>query len=255
MNSTSQTVARLREEIRRLECSRVLLGDQRISSGCEALDALFPGGGLRRGSLVEWLRGGMGSGAATLALHYARQACRQGTHLVVIDRLRQIYPPALAGWGIDLAQVILVHPRDVREELWVWDQSLRCTAVGAVWGEIERIDGRSFRRLQLAVEDSGGVGLLLRPSRARSEPTWADVRLLVQPCEGHQVRQLRVHLLSTRGSAARGGVLLELDEWSGRLQKARGRHETRVGGLAASLGRPTADRRSTGTYGSSVDPV
>ncbi len=255
MTSTTDTIARLRAEIRRLECSRAMLGDQRISSGCEALDALFPGGGVRRGSLVEWLRGGVGSGAATLALHYARQACRQGTSLVVVDRLRQVYPPALAGWGIDLAQVILVHPRDVREELWAWDQSLRCAAVGAVWGEIERIDGRSFRRLQLAVEDSGGVGLLLRPLRARIEPTWADVRLLVQPCGGQQVRRLSVHLLSTRGSAARGTVSLELDEWSGRLQKARDLHETRTGNLAASLARTTADRRATGTYGSSVDPV
>ena len=253
MTSTSETIARLRTEIHRLECSRAMVDDQRISSGCEALDALFPEGGVRRGSLVEWLPGGAGSGAATLALHYARQACRQGTSLVVIDRLRQVYPPALAAWGIDLAQDVLVHPRDIREELWVWDQSLRCTAVGAVWGEVERIDGRSFRRLQLAVEDSGGVGLLLRPLRARVEPTWADVRLLVQPRGARQGRHLCVHLLSSRGSAARGTVLLELDEWSGRLQKARGLHETRTGSLAAQLARTTADRRSTGTYGSSVD--
>jgi protein ImuA len=251
MTSISETIARLRREIRCLEHAAPALGGDCISSGCESLDRLLPDGGVPRGSLVEWLGGGAGSGAATLALHYARQACRQGGNLVVVDRLRQVYPPALAGWGVDLAQVILVHPRDVREEIWAWDQSLRCTAVGAVWGEIERIDGRSFRRLQLAVEDSGGVGLLLRPLRARREPTWADVRLLVEPRCGERGRQLCVHLLHCRGAAARGTVLLELDEWSGRLRKARGAHETRLGGLAAELARTTADRRSTGTYGAS----
>jgi protein ImuA len=247
MTSISETIARLRREIRCLEQKPTVLGDGRICSGCDPLDQLLPDQGVLRGSLVEWLYGRAGSGAATLALLYVRQACRQGGALVVVDRLRQVYPPALAAWGIDLAQVILVHPRDVREEIWVWDQSLRCTAVGAVWGEIERIDERSFRRLQLAVEDSGGVGLMVRPLRARREPTWADVRLLVEPRCGDQGRQLCVHLLHCRGAAARGSVLLELDEWSGRLQKARGTHETRIGGLAAELARTTADRRSTGT--------
>lgn len=251
MTAIPEIIARLRGEIRCLEHSRPVAGEDVIGSGCDPLDRLLPDGGVRRGSLVEWLQGGPGSGAGTLALHYARQACCQGGALVVVDRLQQVYPPALAGWGIDLSQVVLVHPRDRQEEIWVWDQVLRCTAVAAVWGEIERIDGRSFRRLQLAVEDSGGVGLLLRPLRARREPTWADVRLLVEPRCGERGRQLCVHLLHCRGAAARGTVLLELDEWSGRLRKARGTHETRLGGLAAELARTTADRRSTGTYGAS----
>ncbi|MCL4206610.1 MAG: hypothetical protein KJ000_29355 [Pirellulaceae bacterium] len=249
MTAIPEIIARLRGEIRCLEHHRPVAGEDVIGSGCEPLDRLLPDGGVRRGSLIEWLQGGAGSGTGTLALHYARRACCQGGALVVVDRLRQVYPPALAGWGINLSQVILVHPRDAREEIWIWDQALRCTAVAAVWGAIERIDGRSFRRLQLAVEGSCGVGLLLRPLRARQEPTWADARLLVEPRCGDQGRQLCVRLLHCRGAAARGAVLLELDEWSGRLQKARGTHETRIGGLVAELARATAARRPTGTCG------
>ncbi|MCH5376663.1 MAG: hypothetical protein JJ992_22085, partial [Planctomycetes bacterium] len=157
MMSTPETIARLRDRIRCLEHRHPVAGGHVLRSGCEPLDRLLPDGGVRRGSLVEWLEGEAGSGAATLALHYARQACREGGVLVVADRLRQVYPPALAAWGIDLSQVILVHPRSSREEVWVWDQALRCPAVAAVWGEIDRIDGRSFRRLQLAVEESGAL--------------------------------------------------------------------------------------------------
>lgn len=247
MVASPETVARLRSRIRGLEQGRRLPGSSLIGSGCAALDGLFPEGGVRRGSLVEWLSRGPGSGAALLALHYAREACRAGGSLVVVDRLRQVYPPALAGWGIALSRVILVYPRDVREELWVWDQALRCQAVAAVWGEVQRIDGRSFRRLQLAVESAGGVGLLLRPWEARQRPSWADVRLLVEPCSGGQGWRLGVQLLHCRGAVSRGKVQLEVDRWSGRLQQGREQHETHPRGLAAGLAAAAARRRPTGT--------
>ncbi len=251
MIPTPEIVARLRDQIRCIERNHPVAGESVLHSGCDPLDRLLPDGGIRRGSLAEWLEGGAGSGAGTLALHYARQACCEGGVLVVVDRLRQVYPPALAAWGISLSRVIWVHPRDMREEVWVWDQALRCPAVAAVWGEIERIDGRSFRRLQLAVEDSGGVGLLLRPWSARWQPTWADVRLLVEPRCDQRGRRLCVRLLHCRGAAGRGMVELELDEWSGRLQKARETHETHSRDLAAELARATANRRPTGTCGPS----
>jgi protein ImuA len=218
-----------------------------IGSGCGALDRLLPDGGVRRGSLVEWLQGGSGSGAATVALHYARQACREGGVLVVMDRFQQVYPPALAAWGLDLSRVVLVYPPNAREEIWGWDQALRCTAVAAVWGEVQQIDARAFRRLQLAVESSGGVGLLLRPPDTRAQPSWADVRLWVEPRGALQNRRLCVQLLYCRGAAARGEVQLELDEWSGRLQQAREKHETHTRHLAAELARAKTHRRSTGT--------
>ena len=251
MITTPEIIARLRDQIRCLEHHGPVPGESVLGSGCESLDRALPDGGVRRGSLVEWIEGSLGSGAATLALHFARQACCEGGALVVVDRLRQVYPPALVAWGIDLSQVILVHPRNEREEIWVWDQALRCPAVAAVWGRIERIDGRSFRRLQLAVEGSGGVGLLLRPLRARWQPTWAEVRLLVEPRCCSQGRRLCVRLLHCRGAAGRGMVELELDEWSGRLQKARETRETHSRDLAAELARATADRRPTGTCGAS----
>jgi hypothetical protein len=38
-----------------------------------------------------------------------------------------------------------------------------------------------FRRWQLAAERGGSVGLLMRPSTARAAPSWADVRIAVEP--------------------------------------------------------------------------
>ncbi len=236
-------LTRLQGRIRQLETRAPLTGSSVIGSGCAALDRLFPDGGVRRGSLVEWIESRPGGGAGSLALQFARQACRHDGMLVVMDRWAQVYPPALAAWGIDLARVILVRPNDLQEELWCWDQALRCTAVAAVWGELRQIDSRAFRRLQLAVEGQGGLGLLLRPAAARAEPSWADVRVGVEPCAALQNRRIRVRLLYCRSSAARGQVDLEWEEWNGQLRKSVPAHP---GGVVAGLAHSAADRRSTG---------
>src|SRR3990172_9969910 len=56
-----------------------------FSSGVAAIDHLLPDGGLRHGMLVEWLAESP-SGAATLSLLAAREACQAGGMLVVVDR-------------------------------------------------------------------------------------------------------------------------------------------------------------------------
>ena len=120
--------------------------------------------------LIEWLSGMARSGAATLSLLCAREACRQGGALVVIDRQQTFYPPAAAAWGIDLDRLIIVRPQSARDELWAAVQSLRSPAVAAVWAPIDRLDSRAFRRLQLAAQAGRTLGLLLRPRTSAANP-------------------------------------------------------------------------------------
>ena len=66
-------------------------------------------------------------------------------------------------------------------------QAARSAAVAAVlwWGG--KLPERSFRRLQLACATSGSLGLLIRPHAMRHQPSWADVRLLVEPVVEHVI--------------------------------------------------------------------
>src|SRR5262245_49348177 len=106
-HSLENIVRRLREQLGRREAATLGEDINVFSSGAAALDRLLPGGGLRHGMLVEWLAASSGSGAVTLSLLAAREACRQGGVLVVIDRERTFYPPAAAAWGIDLSRLIV----------------------------------------------------------------------------------------------------------------------------------------------------
>ena len=157
-------------------------GDQRlVSLGCMALDRLLPSGGLVPGTVVEWLEADGGGGAGSLAIAAARQACHGGGLLVVLDRARRFYPPLLAAWGFSLERVVVVRPERAEDEIWAADQALRCPAVAAVWGALDWIGAVDFRRLKLAAEEGGTLGLLRRPARLLGQPTWADAQWWVRP--------------------------------------------------------------------------
>src|SRR5262245_45927640 len=108
----------LRRKVERLEAARPPGDEQSVSTGSAALDRLLPAGGLRRGTLVEYLKPVSGCGAETLALVAAREACRDGRALVVVEETLTrsasegrgagcFYPPAAAAWGIDLSMMLV----------------------------------------------------------------------------------------------------------------------------------------------------
>lgn len=183
---SSSIVRELRQRLRQMDKEAGQAGKPASrsapnSTGIAALDALLSAGTFRAGMIVEWIVEGAGAGAARLALPMAIESLQHGGALVVIDDRREFYPPAAERLGVDLERTIVVHPRTGRETIWTLEQALRCAGVAATWSWIEKIPDRVFRRLQLAAEHGGRLGLFMRPAAARSEPTWADLRWLVQP--------------------------------------------------------------------------
>lgn len=187
-----------------------------VSSGCGPLDKMLPEGGLRWGTLAEWFALGEGNGSSTLALLAAREACRDGGMLVVLDGRREFYPPPVVRMGIALEQLLVVRAGDAADHLWALDQSLRCRGVAAVLAWPEKLDPRAFRRLQLAAEEGGGLGLFVRSGTARYDPSWADVRFFVEPLPPGSAqsapRRLRIHLLRCRGGTEGRNVDVEIDD-------------------------------------------
>ncbi|MFW5693397.1 MAG: ImuA family protein [Thermoguttaceae bacterium] len=206
-------IEQLQAQIARIEEAAVAREAAIVSSGLAPLDALLPQGGFLPGTLVEWLADGPGVGEGTLACLAARQAIRSDRALVVIDRRGRFYPPAAAHVGLDLRRLVLVRADTQADQFWAVDQSLRCREVAAVLAWPRRLDARTFRRWQLAAEEGGTLGLLLRPAAARSEPSWAEVRLAVEslPTGSDARRRLRLHLLRCRGPTLGRTLDVEID--------------------------------------------
>jgi len=228
MASASEIVRSLQDQIQR-SAARPARG--RVTSGSVALDRLLSDGGLSRGTLVEWL-GPAGCAATTLAMIAAREAVRDGRALVVVDRARRFYPPAAVALGITLEQLVVVGPRNQQDLEWALTQGLRCPAVGAVVAWPDTLSSQSFRRLQLAAETGGGLGLLVRPAQAVNQPSWAEVRLRVQGVPTSDKQRVKVELLRCRGGHGSRSVELEIDD------------ETHTLHLASKLAPATTDPRS-----------
>ena len=248
--SAHSLVDSLRVQLARWEARRPVRDASSISSGCAALDALLPWGGLPRGALIECLERDEGvGGAGTLALILARQAALAGGAIVIFDPRRWFYPPAAALLGIDLEAVLVIRAAQGGDQLWALDQCLRCPAVAAVWAPLEHLDPRDFRRLQLAAESGGGLGLLVRCSAARKQPSWSDLQLLIQPqaCGAEDVRsgrRLRVELTRCRQARSGGTIALEIDEVTGVMHAVSCPHEAYRLHPTAQLAYTTPDRRS-----------
>ena len=263
-HSSADVLDALRESIRRIEGAQQRDDRRPLSSGCPPLDRLLPTAGFWPGILIEWLAEAEGSGAETLAMLAAREAITRGGTFVVLDREGRFYPPAAAALGIDLERTIVVRARRLQDELWALDQALRSRSVAVACVSLERLDWRWFRRLQLAVEQGGGLGFLLRPANVRGQPTWSQVQLLVQPQPSPGPRRLRIEITRCQGAALGRAVELEIHEVTGEVRArkpqeanvaslslsslpacgVRGRHETLPVHLAAQLAHPTPRRRS-----------
>ncbi len=186
-----------------------------VPSGFAALDRLLPAGGVRRGSLVEWIAAGSpapdAGGAVALACAVAcrlsdapvtrepipgRREASSPSAIVVVDRGARLYPPAVMPWlgpaggssertGAGPRLFVARVSRD-DDELWAIDQALRCPGVAAVVAWPGRVPATAMRRWQLAARTAGAIGLLLRglaggAATAGREPTWADARVAVMP--------------------------------------------------------------------------
>lgn len=180
-DTRNQTIVELQNQIWARERGVSPNANTVYSTGCEDLDALLPHQGVRRGSLVEWVGSTSASRAGTLSLIAGKQVCPKERPAVIIDVQHELFPLSLSLLGFDLSRVVLIRPSSEKEALWAFEEALRSVAIGMVWANIERLNSTNFRRLQLAVEASAGIGFLVRSAKALKQPSWAEARLLVHP--------------------------------------------------------------------------
>ncbi len=137
-----------------------------------AIDADLPWGGLPRAALHEILAADPGAAAGFAALVLARAG---GTILWIAPE-PDAWPPGLGRFGLSPAQLVLVRAPRGQDALWAMEETLRCPAVGAALLVTGELDLTAARRLQLAAEAGGVLGLLLRSDDDGAAPTAALTR-------------------------------------------------------------------------------
>lgn len=173
-------------------------------SGFPELDANLPGGGWPIGAIAELMSDATGIGELSLLVPVLTRLARAGRYIACIAPPYLPYAPALAQRGLPLERLLLIQTRSLQESLWATEQALRCPAVGAVLGWPAYIVDRNVRRLQLAAEAGGSLGILYRPPEAARESSPAALRLRLHAAPDG----LAVEIQKSRGGAA--GITLRV---------------------------------------------
>ncbi|MBY3342879.1 ImuA family protein [Rhizobium laguerreae] len=168
-NGANPIISDLRDRIQHLE-GAIARPKSVLPFGVREIDERLPGGGLAYGAIHEFAGGGAGAvDGAAAALFVAGIAARTKGKVVWCLARPDLFAPALARVGLHPDRVIYVEA--IREEyvLEACEEALRFGGLGAVVAETVRLPMVTSRRLQLAAEGSGAIGLLVRRWRRQTE--------------------------------------------------------------------------------------
>jgi protein ImuA len=202
-------LAALRARIGRLEragaAAALTGGKAEVVPLSESIDAHLPQGGLARAGLHEILAAEPGAAAAFAAVILGRT----GGPVLWIGQDPDAWPSGLARFGLSPADLVLVRAPKPVDGLWAMEEALRCPAVGGALLTLPDLDLTAARRLQLAAEAGGALGLLLRPDTEEAGPSAALTRWRVGALPGagdHGLGDPRwsLDLLRGRGSSPKG---------------------------------------------------
>ena len=194
-----------------------------------ALDAALPGGGLALGALHEVAGGGDDAvGGAAAALFAAGIVARLPGQVLWCITRPDLFAPALSQAGLDPDRVIYLEAGDEKSLMACFEEGLRHGGLAGVVCETSRLTMTASRRLQLAAEASGVMGLAVRRWRRAAEaadfgqPT-AATRWRVSaepsaplPVPGVGRARWRIELMRCRGADAADFIVDACDE-TGRL--------------------------------------
>lgn len=138
--------------------------------GVPQIDAVLPGGGLAYGALHEFAGGGAGAvDGAAAALFVAGIAARTEGKVVWCLARPDLFFPSLAQAGLHHNRVVFVEGGKEEDVLASMEEALSYGSLGAVVGELVRLPMVASRRLQLAAEKTGTMGIALRRWRRQTE--------------------------------------------------------------------------------------
>lgn len=159
----------LREKIARLEGATSRKA-KTLPFGVAEIDSRLPGGGLAFGALHEVAGGGAGTvDGAAAALFTAGIAARTTGKVLWCLTRPDLFFPAIAQAGLHPDRVVFCEADKEEDVLSAFEEGLSFGGLGAVVAELVRLPMTASRRLQLAAEKTGTMGIALRRWRRQSE--------------------------------------------------------------------------------------
>lgn len=181
MNAPQSVIDSLRARIAKIEDGPRRFGA--LPFGIPAIDRHLPNGGLAWGALHEVAGGGNGAVHGAAAQFFAASvAARTKGQVLWCYTRRDLFSPALYQVGLPPERLTYFEAGDEKSVLACFEEALRHGGLSCVVAEISRLSMTDSRRLQLAAEASGAMGIAVRRWKRASDtadfgqPTAATTR-------------------------------------------------------------------------------
>lgn len=144
---------------------------------------------------------------------------KDGAGCIWISTARKLFPLSLSAFNVQPERIIFMDAANERDALWIMEEALKCEGLAAVVAEINNLSLIESRRLQLAVEQSGVTGFILRKDAGKKASTIATARWQISPVPSNTEEDLpgvgyprwKVDLLKVRNGSPGQWVM----EWAG----------------------------------------
>jgi protein ImuA len=232
------------------------------TTGFPSLDAELPGSGWPHRVLTELLVPHHGLGELRLLVPALSRIAGSGDTTETLGRCVMLFDPpaALCGWalaqlGVNAQQLLVVYGREGARGaahlrhvlpsanlLWALEQALKSGHVGAALAWLpQRLKADALRRLQLAAQSHDGPVFLFREVEARSKPSAAPLRLMLQ---GAGIDRLSVRVLKRRGPPLERTLVLALPPVLSERLRMRGEARASAAAVPQVLQRKSVEASS-----------
>jgi protein ImuA len=186
-SSKADIIARLQQQLAPLQGVRPALNGIGADAAPGPQKPAFPNDMLAFGAVHEFICNGAEASAATggFIASVLATLMKKGGAGIWISANRTLFPPALAGFGIQPHKMIFIDLQKTKDILWATEEALKCTGVSAVVAETPELSFATSRRLQLAVEQSGIMGFMLRQNPKAINTTACVTRWCISHLPGN----------------------------------------------------------------------
>jgi len=220
-DTKKEIISRLQKDILQWEGYRAPVAGTHEPFGLGSLEAAFPNGVFPTSTVHELVCSNTEQAAACggFITGILSALMQKGGVCVWIGRARHFFAPALRVFGVEPHQVIFISLLKDKDALWVMEEALKCKGLVAVVCELQEMDFKQSRRLQLAVEQSRVTGFILRNATAKLGSTACAARWRIKPLPSVELNGLPglglmrwlVELLKVRNGQT-GSWILEWNE-------------------------------------------
>jgi len=221
MGTKSELVHKLQQDILMWQGFKPASACKAERIGLGAIEDAFPGGIFPKRAIHEFITVIPEDSAASdgFIAGLLSALMKDGAACVWISTARGLFPASLSAFNVEPERIIFMDVATEKDALWIMEEALRCEGLAAVVAEVDSLSLIESRRLQLAVEESGVTGFILRKDARKMASTIATARWQISPLPseleegmpGLGFPRWQVELLKVRNGVPGNWIM----EWAG----------------------------------------